>query len=247
MSTSRPFVLTIAGFDPSGGAGILSDVKTFEQHCATGFAIMTANTIQTEKTFYKIQWTSIDFVLHSIQVLFENYDIKVVKIGIVPSLHYLKQIINLLKILSPKIKIVWDTVLRSTSEFDFMIFENQTTLYEILDKIDLITPNYEEIKKMEQQGIDLETISQYCPVLLKGGHNPDEIGVDYLHAKEEVYRLLPKDNQYHPKHGSGCVLSSAIAANIALGEDLKTACINAKNYIEKYLNSNTSLIGYHYV
>jgi hydroxymethylpyrimidine/phosphomethylpyrimidine kinase len=247
MSNNRSFVLTIAGFDPSGGAGILTDVKTFEQHCVAGFAIMTANTIQTEKKIYDIQWTSIDFVLHSIQVLFQNYDIKVVKIGIVPSLYYLKQIIVLLKILSPKIKIVWDTVLRSTSEFDFLILEHQKTLYEVLEKVDLITPNYEEVQKLYQQGIDLESLSQYCAILLKGGHNPDEIGVDHLHTKNGIFKLLPKGGQYYPKHGSGCVLSSAIAANIALGEDLKTACINAKNYIEKYLNSNPSLIGYHYV
>ena len=59
MSENRPFVLTIAGFDPSAGAGVLADVKTFEQHCVHGFAINTGNTIQTENVFYEIQWTDL--------------------------------------------------------------------------------------------------------------------------------------------------------------------------------------------
>lgn len=70
MSEDRPFVLTIAGLDPSGGAGILADIKTFEQHKVNGFAISTANTIQTENQFYEIQWTDLSFVIGSIETLF---------------------------------------------------------------------------------------------------------------------------------------------------------------------------------
>jgi hydroxymethylpyrimidine/phosphomethylpyrimidine kinase len=79
MSANRPFVLTIAGFDPSGGAGILADAKTFEQHHVYGFAVNTGNTIQTENEFFEIQWTDLDFVLKSLEKLFENYNIKAVK------------------------------------------------------------------------------------------------------------------------------------------------------------------------
>jgi len=86
MSEIRPFVLTIAGFDPSGGAGVLADVKTVEQHQVYGLAIITGNTIQTENEFLKMEWIPIDFVLESIEILFNKYEIKAVKIGIVPSL-----------------------------------------------------------------------------------------------------------------------------------------------------------------
>ena len=120
MSENRPIVLTIAGFDPSGGAGVLADVKTFEQHKVYGFAINTGNTIQTENEFHKIQWTPIDFVLESIKTLLDSYAIRAVKIGIVPSLDYLKQIIFCIKKHSPKIKIIWDPVLKSSTEFDFL-------------------------------------------------------------------------------------------------------------------------------
>ena len=73
MSANRPFILSIAGFDPSGGAGVLADIKTFEQHSLTGFAIITANTIQTENEFFDIQWTDLSYVIRSIETLFEKY------------------------------------------------------------------------------------------------------------------------------------------------------------------------------
>src|SRR3970282_2510975 len=145
MSANRPFVLTIAGFDPTGGAGVLADAKTFEQHRVSGFAINTGNTIQTENVFYEMQWTDLTFVLKSLDKLFENYSIKAVKMGIVPSLDYLKEIVFTIKRLSPKTKIVWDTVLKSTTEFNFINIESQVVLIEILKGIDLITPNYNEI------------------------------------------------------------------------------------------------------
>ena len=249
MQENRPFVLTVAGFDPSGGAGVLADAKTFEQHRVYGFAINTGNTIQTEKEFFEMQWTDLAFVLKSLDKLFENYPIKAVKIGIVPSLDYLKQIVFAIKRLSPKTKIVWDTVLKSTTAFDFLNIENQAVLKEILEKTDLITPNYNEIRKLFP---DFGTLSNTLHlgsegILLKGGHQPDEIGVDYLYLGNEIFKLLPKNTLVFEKHGSGCVLSSAITANLALGQNLKTACINAKNYIETYLQSNPTPLGYHHV
>lgn len=251
MSQNRPFALTIAGFDPSAGAGVLADVKTFEQHRVYGFAINTGNTIQTENEFFEMQWTDLDFVLKSIKKLFENYDIKAVKIGIVPSLDYLKEIVFLIKNLSPTTKMVWDTVLKSTTNFDFMSIENQSSLIEILKKIDLITPNYNEILKLTSNEMDANPIaanlSKYCPVLLKGGHNPAEIGVDYLYTKEELFKLSPNTIEIFEKHGSGCVLSSSITANLALDQDLIVACENAKKYTENYLLTNATKLGFHYV
>jgi hydroxymethylpyrimidine/phosphomethylpyrimidine kinase len=250
MSTGRPFALTIAGFDPTGGAGVLADIKTFEQHRVQGLAINTGNTIQTENVFYEMQWTELDFVMRSIKVLFEKYDVKSVKIGIVPSLDYLKKVVFSIKKLSPKTKIVWDTVLKSTTEFNFLTIESQTFLIEILEQIDLITPNYNEIIKLDSVEKNPDTIakkySKYCAVLLKGGHRFEEIGIDYLYTNDEIIKLSTKENTLPEKHGSGCILSSAIVANIALGHDLTSSCRYAKRYIENYLKSTPQLIGYHH-
>lgn len=252
MSTKPRFALSIAGFDPTAGAGVLADVKTFEQHRVYGFAISTGNTIQTENEFFEMEWTKLEFVLKSIEKLFDNYTIKVVKIGIVPSLEYLKAIVVLIKKLSPNTKIIWDTVLKSTTEFDFLTIQNQSVLIDILKEINLITPNYLEILQLsaKENTVDATAkfISDYCPVLLKGGHNPHEIGVDYLYLKKEVLKLFPNiTTEISEKHGSGCVLSAAIAANLALEQDIETACTNAKKYIETFLRSTKTKLGYHYV
>lgn len=250
MSADRSIVLSIAGHDPSGGAGILADIKTFEQHQVTGFAISTANTIQTENKFYEIEWTNLSFVIRSIETLFLSYKISVVKIGIVPSVHYLNRILSTIKLLSPSTKIVWDPVLKSTTEFEFVKIEDYPALDKILSKIDLITPNYNEIeilfpgffinKLWKQNNIPTS-------ILLKGGHNISEPGTDRLFLKNKIIDLLPSEKNCFEKHGSGCVLSSAIASNLALDQTLHEACLNAKTYIEKYLSSTSTLIGYHYV
>jgi hydroxymethylpyrimidine/phosphomethylpyrimidine kinase len=90
-------------------------------------------------------------------------------------------------------------------------------LIEILKEIDLITPNYNEILQLSLREknpvlIALE-LSKYCSTLLKGGHNPFAVGIDYLYTGNEIFRLAP--NSTFRKHGSGCVLSSAITANLA--------------------------------
>ena len=251
MPTNRSYALSIAGFDPSAGAGILADIKTFEQHQVYGFGIQTANTIQTENKFYDIQWTDLDFVLSSIEVLFNDYEIKAVKIGIVTSLSYLKNIVFLIKQLSPKTKIIWDTVLKSSTAFDFLTIENNSELISILNEVELITPNYEEILKLgtEKENADTitERLTKNCAVLIKGGHHPTETGTDFLHNQSQIFRISPETTKIYAKHGSGCVLSAAITANLALDQNLLNACKNAKIYTEKFLLSNPSKLGYHYV
>jgi hydroxymethylpyrimidine/phosphomethylpyrimidine kinase len=249
MSENRPFALTIAGLDPSGGAGILADVKTFEQHKIAGFAIVTANTIQTEHKFYEIEWMDLSFVLRSIETLFQSYKIDAVKIGIVPSIQYLREIVSTIKRISPESKIVWDPVLKSTTEFEFMSIENHLELNKILSQIDLITPNYNEIEILFPGFVSKKIWLNEIPttILLKGGHNETAIGTDRLFLKNEILDLLPTQKKCFEKHGSGCVLSSAIASNLALNQTIKESCKNAKIYIEKYLSSTSTLIGYHYV
>lgn len=250
MSANRPFVLTIAGLDPSGGAGILADIKTFEQHKVTGFAIATANTIQTENKFHDIEWIDLAFVIKSIETLFASYKIETVKIGIVPSIEYLSEIVSAIKLQSPATQIIWDPVLKSTTKFEFMVIEDYSHLHKILSKIDLITPNYNEIEILFPGFISKNFGLQNgisSAVLLKGGHNESAIGTDRLFLKNEVLDLLPTHQKCFEKHGSGCVLSSAIASNLALNQTISEACINAKIYIEKYLSSTPTLIGYHYV
>lgn len=252
MEANRPIVVSIAGFDPSGGAGLLADAKTFEQHKVYGMGISTAQTLQTEDEFISIRWEDEADILQATETLLTRYNVKAVKIGIVENIGVLEKIVSLVYGKSNTIKMVWDTVIKSSSGFDFWGKDiNNEELLKTLSKVCLITPNYNEAVQLVPLASGAkeaaEKLSGYCNVLLKGGHNEEEKGVDYLYTAEYIKKLEGGTNTMFAKHGSGCVLSAAIAANLAKGKDLITACRKGKQYIEQILSSNKSLLGYHHV
>lgn len=249
MSTIRPIALSIAGFDPSGGAGILADCKTFEAHKIYGLALPTANTLQTETTFSWIQWQKKTLLLDGLRHFLNHFTIEAVKIGVVQNISMLEEIVQTIKEHNPNIPIVWDPVLKSSTHFDFMEHFQTNDLLALLKNIDLITPNYEEINSIiteKENALEkADILSQYTRVLLKGGHNKDALGYDYLIIQQERTVLAPQPCLPFPKHGSGCVLSSAITAALTQGYSYQEACLQAKRFIEKFLESNPTLLGYY--
>ena len=249
---NRPFVLSIAGFDPSGGAGLLADVKTFESLGCYGLAVNTANTIQNDMKFEACHWTSEAIILEQLELLLESFPVEVVKIGIFENLQILNKVIDKLLVKNKSIKIIWDSVLKSSSGFLFHEpQEFQKNLESVLERIFLVTPNFNEMKmfypelNMEER---IRKISSKTNLYLKGGHRPEDIGLDELFTTEgDSLSFKPGRTDCSEKHGSGCVLSSALAANLALGKSLPEASRKAKDYIEKVLASNKTLLGYHNV
>ncbi|MFS4431258.1 hydroxymethylpyrimidine/phosphomethylpyrimidine kinase [Chryseobacterium sp. S90] len=241
----RPYVTSIAGFDPSGGAGLLSDCKTFEQSKVIGLGVCTALTLQTASQCLSLEWRPLEEVTKAIQVLLESYPVSAVKIGIVKDAEFLDEIIKTVKSNDPEVKIVWDPVLKSTSEFNFFDLETLPQLKNTVNQLSLITPNYNEYKVLKEN--NLLPDSNTCSLLIKGGHRDDHLGTDVLveNGKETLLVATEDNTIYFPKHGSGCVLSSAITAELAKGENMETACRNGKLYIEKFLKSNSSLLGTH--
>jgi len=251
MEANRQIVLSIAGFDPCGGAGILADIKTFEQHKVYGLGINTAQTLQTENDFISIKWEAEKEILKALETMLAHYDVKAVKIGIVENIGTLKKIVSFIHQKNTAIKIIIDTVIKSSSGFNFWNEKtNEAELFETLSKSFLITPNYNEVLQLMPSPYAKEAaqkLAAWCNVLLKGGHNIEEIGVDYLYTKNDIKKLVATTTAISAKHGSGCVLSAAITANLALGFDLVTSCTNAKKYIEQFLSGNNTLLGYHHV
>ncbi len=249
MQTNK-YILSIAGFDPSSGAGITSDIKTFEAHGLYGLSVCTAITVQNDCYFEQCQWLDTPLILLQISRLFKRFDIPVVKIGIVPSWDVLLTIILKLKALNPKIKIIFDPIITASTGFNFHESENQNVLNKILQHCFVITPNYEEIKQLFPNLDIEETISHMSSLTnihLKGGHRLDKKGWDTLiYNNIECKDLPPLSSEIYDKHGSGCVLSSALACNIRLNKDLEIAAENAKKYTETFLNSNQSLLGNHH-
>lgn len=241
-------ILTIAGFDPSGGAGLLADIKTFEQHQCIGMAVQTANTIQTEDEFLSVNWIDEAIVIKQLETLLSKYKFKYVKIGLIPNLEFLKKAITICKAENPNVKIIWDPILSASAGYSFSHDLNK--LESILKKIFLITPNWNEIKVLANNENAIEgakQLSKLTKVLLKGGHNKEGLGKDYLFDNETQKRFNPKKTvkPIYPKHGSGCTFSSAIAANLQQGYPLQKTILKSKRYIEGFLSSNKTLIGRH--
>ena len=241
--------MTIGGFDPSGGAGILADVKTFEQHSVYGLSINTANTLQTEKKFYTVRWTPLEEVTMAIDILLQAYPVAVIKTGIMPSISYLASVVTHIHKKNSTIKIICDPVIRSSTGFHFISLNQKENLEATLDKIFLLTPNVDEIRILSGVTVAEEgarRLAAHCHVLLKGGHHDTMPGVDQLFYKNNMIQFTSENDRVHEKHGSGCVLSAAIAANLANNLSLEESCFQGKRYVEKFLNSNPSLLGYHY-
>ncbi|MGL1887676.1 MAG: hydroxymethylpyrimidine/phosphomethylpyrimidine kinase [Reichenbachiella sp.] len=237
-------VLSIAGFDPCGGAGILADIQTMHQLEVQGMAIVTALTYQNEDDLWGIEWKDFDPIKSQIDALLADYQFNVIKIGIINGLELLDKLLKYLQRRLPNAKIVWDPILKSSSGFDFVQKIESDTFKRILNRVHLITPNRWEYEKISQS---LGTEVWPCNVLKKGGHSDTNDTSDILidekghETRIEGTRIEGKD-----KHGTGCVLSSAVSASLSKGSSLIEACTIAKDYTEKYIHSGSTKLGRHY-
>ncbi len=248
MPAAKPYVLSIAGFDPSGGAGILADIKTFESAGCYGFGAVTALTVQNDISFEKVRWAEMAEIEQQVEILEKRFEIRWIKIGLVKDLDTLEAIIKVCGHHGAGARIVWDPILKTTSGFEIHSTIDQNRLEKILRKIFLLTPNTEEMKKLTGTGDAMkgaEMLSKNCNVFLKGGHSEHHRGRDCLFTAGKAFPFRPKRIAPHPKHGSGCVLSSAITAYLAKGFSLQRACLKGKDYVTKFLLSNDTTLGYH--
>ncbi|WP_070137503.1 bifunctional hydroxymethylpyrimidine kinase/phosphomethylpyrimidine kinase [Crocinitomix algicola] len=242
----RKRILIIAGFDPCGGAGVLADTKTIQKLGQESMGVITANTIQTEDCFVDVNWIDEGVIMKQLENLLDKYSFDGLKIGLVSSFEFLNLMLVKIKSVNPKIMTVWDPVLKSSSGFDFE--HNLTALKNVLLNVDWVTPNWNEIKILggETEGlVAAERLMQEANVYLKGGHNSNNIGKDYLFFKGRQISLNPKKGIYYEKHGSGCVFSSAFLTYLLQGYTPHKAGLKAKRYIEMFLKSDNGLLGKH--
>lgn len=249
---TKPYVLSIAGFDPSNGAGLSADVKAMEFSGVYGLSVCSANTVQNDIEFKACHWTPFEIMEAQLKLLFNRFEINWVKIGVVENWKVLFRLIQQIKSYNSNVKFVLDPVLKATSSFDFHKTAHETFYQDfenVLDQVFLITPNYSEIELLYDKLNVEETIfllNERTNVLLKGGHDPKEKGTDQLYLMNgEHYSILPDAIKIYEKHGSGCVLSSVITSYLAQGYEVVEACSIGKEYIERFLNSNSTLLGYH--
>ena len=237
-----PIALTIAGSDSSGGAGIQADLKTFAALGVFGASAITALTAQNTRGVRGIHAVPAEFVTAQIDAVFSDLDVKAVKIGMVAQLATIDAIAASLMRWSPG-HVVLDPVLVATSGDRLLALEAVERLRTgLIPLASLITPNLPEAAALldeeiatdeaaiERQGQQLLALG--CPaVLIKGGHGRGSESIDYLVTGNGTLALPAPRIATKNTHGTGCSLSSAIAAGLAKGEDLESAVRHAKAFI----------------
>ncbi|MBA3648745.1 MAG: hydroxymethylpyrimidine/phosphomethylpyrimidine kinase [Chitinophagales bacterium] len=248
MLKQHQYALSIAGFDPSGGAGLVADIKTFEQLNVYGLGVCTANTVQTEEQLSSVKWVLSHTIFLQLEILLKKYPLTYIKIGLIESFSIVIEVIDFLKKSFPFIKIIWDPILSSSSGFHFHSEFSYDEFIEICKKVFLITPNSEEIKKLMNEGNDLKAagrLKNFTNVFVKSVAGADNQLFDLLFTEGNEYYFETHFLNGYKKHGSGCVLSSAITAFLTRGNNLLISCKLAREYTRKFLLSSDGLLGIH--
>lgn len=241
--------LTIAGSDSSGGAGIQADLKTFLANGVFGMSAITALTAQNTCGVRSVLNSTPEFLSDQIDAVFEDIFPDAVKIGMVSSSKLIEVIAAKLEYYAAK-NIVVDPVMVATSGAALIDEDAVKVLEEKLFPLaQVITPNLPELEKISREKIssplDMELTAQKiferygCAVLAKGGHGTNDAN-DYLFDGAGTWfygRRIDTPNT----HGTGCTLSSAVAANLAKGYELKNSVERAKNYLTGALSTGLNL------
>jgi len=233
--------LTIAGSDSGGGAGIQADLKTFSALGVFGMSVITAVTAQNTMGVFGVEDISPALIAKQMDAVFSDLPVDAVKIGMLSNAEAIRTIADRLRQYQPR-NIVLDPVMISKTGYRLLQPDATAALIEqLLPLADVITPNLHEagallnreirdIEEMERAAEALRRLGAKA-VLVKGGHLDGE-PVDILYDGETFTRFSGRRVQTNNTHGTGCTLSSAIAAHLARGCDLKTAVGRAKTYIQ---------------
>lgn len=233
-------VLTIAGSDCSGGAGIQADLKTIAAHKMYGMSAITALTAQNTTGVYGILESTPEFLANQLDCIFTDIFPDAVKIGMVSSAPLIRIIAQKLRQYAPK-NIVVDPVMISTSGSKLLADDAAGELcQQLLPLATLLTPNLPEAEVLsglricseEDMIAAAQKIAQIypCAILVKGGHFGSSAD-DLLYISGECHWFRSARIQTKNTHGTGCTLSSAIACNLAAGDSLPDSVLHAKKYV----------------
>lgn len=244
MSThSVPVALTIAGSDSSGGAGIQADLKTFAAFGVFGTSAIVALTAQNTTGVSAIHDVPADMVAAQIDAVFSDLPVAAVKTGMLSRPDIITVVVEALARWAPT-HVVVDPVMIATSGARLISDDAIAHLRgELLPRASIVTPNLPEASvlcaaqparteaEMEAQARQLLRLGARA-VLIKGGHGTGDHSVDLLVSADGVLRLAAPRIDTKNTHGTGCTLSSAIAAGLARGETLEAAVRGAKAYVQ---------------
>jgi hydroxymethylpyrimidine/phosphomethylpyrimidine kinase len=243
-------VLSIAGSDCSGGAGIQADLKTFSAHGVFGMSVIVSVVAENTSRVIEFQDVRPDMVQKQIDAVFEDIEVDAVKIGMLSSSEIMLAVAEKLKEYRP-VNIVIDPVMYAKNGCALMDPNAIDVLIKVIVPLaDVITPNIPEAEKMAD--IDIKSIGDMeraakiihnmgCRnVLVKGGHAKGD-AVDVLYDGKEFCHFSAQRINTKNTHGTGCTYSSAIASNLALGLTVTEAIYKAKQYVTTAIEHSLSI------
>ena len=255
MKTDEAFryrcVLTVAGSDSGGGAGIQADLKTFSALGCYGMSAITAITAQNTCGVNAVSEVSIDMLQAQVDAVFGDMAVDALKIGMMPTFEHVNVIASAIDHYDV-CNIVLDPVLASTSGAALMDAAASASLAMMLfHRVDLITPNLDEAGRllgrevvtrtdMESAAFDLIHLGARA-VLIKGGHLPGATVADLLVTEDGGISWMQGSRiATQNTHGTGCTLSSAIAAYLAKGESIEQAVAKGREFVRQALTAGAA-------
>lgn len=253
--TRPPVVLTIAGTDPSGGAGIQADLQVFRDHGCYGTSAITAVVWQNTQGVGGWRAMKSDELRAQIDAVWRDFDVDAVKIGMIGSGRLVEAIRDFLETGEGTTPVVLDPVMAAGADgHEMMTSGGRHALVSLTDHVDLLTPNIPEARRLVGDDDDAAAIDLvegllergWKRVLLKGGHlrrQPSEAVVDWYGAASEIVELRGLEAVDDDVRGTGCQLSSAIAAGVARGKSWRSAIDEARDYLHRLITESSAILG----
>ena len=248
-----PVCLTIAGLDPSGGTGIIADIKTFSAFgCFAAAAVSSVTFQNTQGVFGAVHQTA-DSVHRQVEPVLSDYEVAALKTGMLPTREIIETVADIVRQNGLR-NLVVDPVVRSTSGFDLI---DDAALRAVIEKLfplaSVITPNIPEAERIA--GIPIRSQDDIyraaeimrslgaAGVLIKGGHFQPENkkAQDYLFTDGSTEIFEAEFIETTATHGTGCTLAAAITANLALGKELREAVCIAKDFVTEAIRTAPGL------
>ena len=259
--------LTIAGLDPSGGAGVVADIKTFSAFGCFAAAAVTSITFQNTNGVFGAVSQTADVVRSQVAPVLQDFEVAALKTGMLPTREIIEEVARIVKGNNLK-NFVVDPVVRSTSGFDLIDDEALCALIEQLFPLaDVITPNIPEAERIARMKIesaeDIEKAARIMQsqgaknVLIKGGHlfqvksekgkvkSEKRIARDFLFVGDELQIFEAEFIDTTATHGTGCTLAAAITANLANGKNLIEAVEISKRFVTEAIRTAPNIGGGH--
>lgn len=234
----KPAILLIGGLDPQGCAGIAADIATVQHHDGHPLPLITAMTEQTSAGLTELGAVNPDKFMAQYENCVKDFAIKAIKVGLLPNLAIAEKTLEIIK-QHPNTPVVMDPVLASSSGGRVVDKTVQTYLRnELLHYVTLLTPNLPELSELTKNVSSIEEAVQQLSntglnaCLVKGGHSDSVFASDYFVSDAAAFYCY-QDKLAFNVRGTGCVLASAIASQLAAGQDIRDAVVLAKAYVAR--------------